>query len=232
MKLDRFQWHNWITSLAVLAAIILFLGGCVLINHPPVITSLKAEREVVPTLGNCQIECTASDEDGTELNYEWSASDGNIDGNGPIVTWTAPKSVGNYTITVKVSDDSGGQDTGRVTLTVQPNHPPTVENLVVIPKEPKYLKEYSEGYKVFRGKSYEIECVASDLDGDKLRYKWLANGGKTDGGTISGKGSAVTWTAPLQRGEVTVTVTVSDSSRGIATESIVFRVETCACVFR
>ena len=227
MKLDHFQLHKWIISLAVLSIIIFPLGGCVLANHPSIISELKAEREIVPTLGSCQIECIASDEDGTELSYEWSASDGNIDGNGPIATWTAPNSVGTYTVTVKVSDDSGGRDTSCITLTVQTNHPPTIESLSVTPKEPKYMKEYSGGYKILRGKSCEIECVASDLDGNKLSYDWSAGDGD-----VSGEDSLVIWTAPSKRGEVIVTVTVSDSSGGTATESIVFKVETCTCAFR
>jgi len=227
MKSDRFQLHRWIISLAVLSIIIFPLGGCALFNHPPVITSLKAEREIVFSSGSCQIECVALDEDGTELIYEWSASDGNIDANGPIATWTAPNSVGTYTITVEVSDGSGGRDTSSIILTVQANHPPTIEDLIVTPKEPKYVKEYSEGYKILRGKSCEIECVASDPEGDKLSYEWSANSI-----TISEDGPVITWIAPLQGGEVTITVTVSDSSGGVATKSIVFKVETCSCALR
>jgi len=42
----------------------------------------------------------------------------------------------------------------------------------------------------------------------------------------------LSWTAPPEGGKVTVTVTVSDPSGGIAAKSIVFRVETCAsCAF-
>jgi hypothetical protein len=227
MKLGSFQLHKWIIGLAVLAIIIFPLGGCMLTNHPPIITSLKAGREIVPTSGKCQIECIASDRDGSELSYEWSASDGNIDGNGTIVTWTAPNSVGTYTITVKVSNDSGGRDVGRITLTVQTNHTPTIESVNVTPKEPGYMKEYSGGYKILKGKSCEIECVASDLDDDKLNYEWTA-----DDGSLSEEGSMITWTAPPKPpkgGEVTITVTVSDSSGGMATKSIVFEVKTCAC---
>ena len=227
MKLGSFQLHKWITGLGILAIIILSLGGCIPTSHPSIITSLKAEREIVPTSGKCQIECIASNTSGTELSYEWSASDGKIDGNGPIVTWTAPSSVGTYTITVKVSNDSGGRDTGRITLTVQTNHTPTIASVNVTPKEPKYIKEYSGGYKILKGKNCEIECVASDLDDDKLNYEWTA-----DGGSLSGEGSMITWTAPSKGGEVTIIVTVSDSGGGMATKSIVFEVKTCACAFR
>ena len=49
---------------------------------------------------------------------------------------------------------------------------------------------------------------------------------------VFGEDSIVTWTAPLKEGgTVNVTVTVSDSGGGVATKSILFKVETCACGF-
>jgi hypothetical protein len=108
-----------------------------------------------------------------------------------------------------------------------PNNPPIIENLTVTPKEPKYMKEIAGGYKILKGKSCDIECVASDPDNDELLYEW-----STDGGNVSGEGSAVTWTAPLRGGEFTITVTVSDNGGGIASKKIVFQVKTCACAFR
>ena len=51
----------------------------------------------------------------------------------------------------------------------------------------------------------QIVCVASDRDGDALSYNWSATGG-----SISGTGAAVNWTAPGSFGSYNVTVTVSD----------------------
>jgi len=51
-----------------------------------------------------EIECIAS---GTgELTYEWSCTGGNISGEGSLITWTAPDTEGDVTVTVKVFDDS------------------------------------------------------------------------------------------------------------------------------
>ena len=48
------------------------------------------------------IECIAS---GTgELTYEWSCTGGNISGEGSLITWTAPDTEGDVTVTVKVFD--------------------------------------------------------------------------------------------------------------------------------
>ena len=51
------------------------------------------------------IECIAS---GTgELVYEWSCTGGNISGEGSLITWTAPDTEGDVTVTVKVFDGDG-----------------------------------------------------------------------------------------------------------------------------
>ena len=104
------------------------------------------------------------------------------------------------------------------------NHPPIIGDLIVTPEESQFFKETNI---ILKGKGCDIECIASDPDNDKLSYEWSA-----DGGSISGEGSVVTWTAPLQGGKVIVAVTVSDGSSGVAIESIVFAVKTCSCAFR
>jgi len=52
------------------------------------------------------IECIASNTSG-ELVYEWSCTGGNISGEGSMITWTAPNTEGDFTVTVKVLDDIG-----------------------------------------------------------------------------------------------------------------------------
>jgi len=226
MKRAFFKVNKGITSLTALAVTILFIGSCVPANQPPVITSLQAERQIVPNLGSCQVECVASDPEGAELSYEWLASGGNITGKGDTVIWVAPEDTGNYTVTVVVTDELGGESSASLSIRVVFNNPPIIENLIAT-AEHKYLKKIPGGYKVGKGKSYEIGCTASDPDGDELFYEW-----STDGGGISGKGATITFTAPLRSGKVTVTITVSDSNGGAATDSIPFTVVSCtSCTF-
>ena len=80
---------------------------------PPIIENLivTAEHEYLKktTTGykvaktyDYNIECIAS---GTgELTYEWSCTGGNISGEGSLITWTAPDTEGDVTVTVKVFD--------------------------------------------------------------------------------------------------------------------------------
>jgi len=225
LKLNRIV--TCIASLSILVLTILVIAGCVPANNPPVITRLEAQHETVPPLRRCQITCEAFDPDGDKLSYTWSASGGKISGREPVITWTAPETPGSYTIAVKVIDERGSEDIGSLSLKVVPNNPPTVENVVITAKEPAYLKEYSEGYRILKGTNCDIKCVASDPDNNELTYEWLTNGGN-----ICGEGHLITWIAPLRGGQVTVTVTVSDRSGGIATKSTVFKVETCSCAFR
>jgi hypothetical protein len=105
--------------------------------------------------------------------------------------------------------------------------PPTIQNLTVIAKEPKYLKTTSSGYTVGRTKQYDIACNVSDPSG-VVSYNWSC-----EKGVISGEGSMITWTAPDESlDRTTVTVIVSDAVGNMVSRSIVFKVASCnTCTF-
>jgi len=120
MESAFFKLKNWVTGFTVLLSIILVIGGCAPTNQPPSITSLKTMRDELSPLSSCLIECVASDPDGDELSYEWSASKGDIlDVNGATIAWSAPESEGEYSIMVKVTDVNGGEVTDSVIITVK-----------------------------------------------------------------------------------------------------------------
>ena len=102
---------RWLVIIIIVAAAVLLsiLFDAMLANHRPAITSLEAEPERVIPSGSCQIACNASDADGDELSYNWSAGGGEINGEGATVTWTAPRSEGSYNVTVTVTDGRGGE---------------------------------------------------------------------------------------------------------------------------
>jgi hypothetical protein len=83
------------------------------------------------------------------------------------------------------------------------NHAPTISSLTANP------------VSVFTGEVSTITCTASDPDGDTLTYTWTATGG-----TISGSGSSIFWTAPLSSGTYTITCTVSDGKSGSDTKNV------------
>lgn len=67
--------------------------------------------------------------------------------------------------------------------------------------------------------SCQIECTASDPNGDTLSFHWLV-----DGGSISGEGPIVTWIPPEAPGAYLITVEVSDNKDGIDIEHIIIEV--------
>jgi len=196
------------------------------VNRAPIINSLVANTDWATPSGSLRMTCNASDPDGDELSYEWTASGGNIYGTGAVVNWTAPEEVGLYNITVVVKDGYGGEDMRKVTLGVALNPPPTIEKLVVTPKGNTYLREPTHSgcdCDVWILKEYDIECVASNTS-DELVYNWSC-----DDGVISGAGSNITWTAPNEKdSEVRVTVVVSVEGNSVA-KNIVFWIPFCSC---
>ncbi|MBE9483103.1 MAG: hypothetical protein IMY88_05425 [Chloroflexi bacterium] len=202
---------GWLARLIIPVLAILFIGGCAPANQPPVISSLIADEEQISPYDNCLVSCVASDPDGDELSYTWSASGGNISGDGAVVTWVAPEEVSTYTITVKVIDGRGGEATAQVTIDVFINHPPVIDSLV------------TEALNIRRATPCVIECIASDPDGDELYYNWLPSRG-----SISGDGAVITWIAPNTYGTYTITVTVTDAWGDKTTDSMSI-VVSCGC---
>jgi len=208
-------------------AVLLTASSCTTsANRLPIITSLEAEAEWIAPSGNIQVTCTASDPDGDKLSYNWITTGGDISGTGAVTIWTAPEEVGMYDVTVVVDDGHDGKDTGFLTLITSNGPPPSIQNLIVTAKEPKYLKTTSTGYKVGKTKEYYIECIASATNGE-LIYEWSCNGGE-----ISGEGSMITWTAPDTSTDVTVTVKVVDGVGNWVRKSVVLEVVSCSsCTF-
>ena len=125
-----------------------------------------------------------------------------------------------------VDDGQGGNVTGSLTLIAANGTHPIIEDLIVTAREPKYLKEYSWGYKVGREKEYDIECVSLNTSGE-LIYEWLC-----DGGEITGDGSMIMWTAPNISCDVTVTVVVFDTAGYMDNASVFLEVVSCSsCTF-
>jgi len=198
-----------IVVIVVAAVLLAILFDAMLANHRPAITGLEAEPERVLPLGSCQIVCNATDRDGDELSYNWSASGGNISGTGASVNWTAPDSEGSYDVTVIVTDDRGGEVMDYVIIEVRANRPPTIASLV------------ADADWVLPLGSLNVTCDATDSDGDELSYEW-----STTGGDISGTGAVVNWAAPQEVGIYYITVVAKDGHGREDTKSVILSVAT------
>ena len=197
--------------LAMAAAVLLLAPSCEMgdlppfgtVNYPPIIHSLEAETDWIAPLSSLQVICIASDHDGDKLNYEWTATSGDISGTGAAINWTAPEEVGVYEITVVVDDGHNIKDTESITIVVGANRPPTISNLV------------ADADWITPSTNIQVTCSASDSDGDELSYQW-----STTGGGISGTGSVVNWTAPGEVGIYDITVVVDDGRGSNDTASV------------
>jgi hypothetical protein len=219
MKLNLCLPIRWMLALSFLIIAAFLLNGCespAATNHSPVISNLLSEKNVIFPLQHSEITCVASDIDGDNLTYEWSASGGSIYGEGPVVNWTALHDAGNYTITVSVIDGNGSQSTSYLSIEVVPTHEPIIEDLIFTPQD-----SAPERLLVRRGEICNIACVASDQDGDVLSYEWSANRG-----SISGEGPVVNWTAPHADGTYNITVVVTDRRDGESKGSLTIDVKT------
>jgi hypothetical protein len=178
-------------------------------NQPPVISSLVAQNQQLYPSGNTEIQCIAQDADGDQLNFTWAATGGDFSGAGPIIIWKAPPNYGTYTITVTVDDRKGGSVQTSLPITVSANQSPIISSLSPSPSSILY------------GGSAVLTCIASDPDGDVVRYSWTASEG-----SITGVGNKVTWIAPNKGGSFNVTVIVSDGKGGETRGNVMVTVAT------
>jgi|GEM_PF-2135532 len=124
---NRLKRH--LIILLITLGVVLVLTGQ---QQPPIIQALEVTRDrhehcyliqedsLKYKVGRGQlydIECTMLSTTATLL-YEWEYDGGEIDGEGPVVTWTAPNSSGEVTVKVTVRDRSGREATGSVILNV------------------------------------------------------------------------------------------------------------------
>ncbi len=170
-------------------------------NSAPEIAELTPSTDRIAPLDTISVSCAATDLDGDGLVYTWSASGGDILGNGPEVEWRAPNIEGLYHVSVTVTDARGGEAQQSVTLRVRVNNSPEI-----------LIMESGVGEDiawVVPGASVYVRCEAEDLDGDTLTYTWSATAGD-----IFGTGPAVIWVAPDQLGLHWITVAVEDAYGG------------------
>lgn len=77
-------------------------------NSPPTTVTLQTEPLRVKKWSSTELECKAEDPDGDPLTYKWSATEGKIDGEGPIVHYIA-STPGDWVVTVTAIDGKGAQ---------------------------------------------------------------------------------------------------------------------------
>jgi hypothetical protein len=195
--------------LILLAIILVFTGACTTHSVPvqpseppdatPTIHILNAPKQVTPA-STARISCVATSGNNDTLIYKWSATGGQLEGQGEGITWIAPDATGDYTITVVVSDmrSHSAARSAKVIVTLEPNHPPIVDSMRCL--------DCRNGIDASRWAQYHIQCQASDPENDELSYTWWTTIGK-----IEGEGPLVLFRTLAEYGNTLITVKVTDS---------------------
>jgi hypothetical protein len=77
------------------------------INQAPQIIEIIKSANYVSPEGSIELQGITFDSNDDPVTYEWSASGGNISGNGNTVNWMAPAQEGDYEISLSVTDEGG-----------------------------------------------------------------------------------------------------------------------------
>ena len=203
------RWTIFMVVLLITVIAVTMGVACDKANQDPSISDLSADPETVIAGDTATLSCVASDPDGDTLSYAWTCSGGDITGTVSTVTYTALDVGGSYTIGVTVSDGNGGTADESITVVVVVNNAPVISGVTANPT------------MVVGGDNADITCDVIDPDFDVLSYSWSCTGG-----SISGSGNAVSWTAPSADGNYSITATVSDGKGGTDSQSVTVTVST------
>jgi hypothetical protein len=166
-------------------------------NSPPEIVGLTASTDRIEPFDICDITCDAVDPDGDQLTYTWTATHGDIYGEGPTIEWGSPIEEGLYRVSVSVDDGHGGVTEFSTSLRVMANTAPAI------------LSMSTDVNWVAPGSPLYFSCVAQDVDGDEIAYEWVVTGGE-----VYGTGTSIVWLAPETEGSYWITVYARDAYGG------------------
>ncbi|MCX6004589.1 MAG: PKD domain-containing protein [Chloroflexi bacterium] len=196
-------------------------------NNIPVIEQVIYSQDSMAAADNTII-CQASDPDGDNLQYRWSADNGRITGDGTNITWVSPDTMGNYKVTVLVTDGKGGEVVQTVNIRVLNNADGTTMPPITLKMTLPVSGTVSEKMTVKVGTVTKVICATEGSVNSKLTYAWTSEGGKLKAKGLDEKTSAaVYWTAPTDTKVYLVTVIVSDEQGNKAQGQVIFDVFCC-----
>ena len=156
---------------------------------PPPVVAVSISPTSATVNGGATQQFTATVTNSTNTAVTWTASGGTIVGSGTSATYTAPLSGGPYTVTATSVADATKSASASVTVTP-----------VSISVSPATASVGAGGTQQF---------TATVANTANTAVTWTSSGG-----TLSGTGATVTWTAPAAGGTYTVTAaSAADPSR-------------------
>ncbi len=195
-------------------------------NYAPEIVSLSSYSDWALPETSTFVSCVATDLDGDKITYEWSATAGEVFGQGNAIVWVAPAELGVYSVKVLARDTYGGESSREIPISVTPGTAPTLGEFVVKGIGTDLIKYFEGKWSIFRGRSCSIECVVTEGEGP-YTYAWSAAKG-----TLTADGGVARWDAIDGKEEVTITVDVTDIRGNTTRGTVLMSVQTCTCHFK
>lgn len=182
-------------------------NGNVVTNHPPRIKSLGAPSTLVETNTETQVYCTAVNNDDDLLTYQWWLN-GELQEGGSVFSFLADEP-GLYTVSCKVSDPGGLADSASI----------IIEAVDKIPLAPEIVMLKATPRKCEPSQTINLECLASDANGDSLFFAW-----HDFQGHLIGNVDEVLYTVPAIIGNYYVRCTVMDTDELSTGDSLLLMV--------
>jgi len=187
-------------------------------NDPPAVR-VSCDPCTIPRGGEVRLRADATDPDGDDIAYDWSAQQGTFLGgtDGPDALWRAPDQVGRVVIRVAVDDGRGGTAAARVTVEVV-NRPPEFGSPLRFE-----LAENRDG----RGTLVILGRIPiADPDGDDVELELASGNGRFD---IDADSAALRYIGPGEDFEAepnlyALSVTATDALGEVAQAEVLVRV--------
>jgi hypothetical protein len=184
---------NLIVSDTVLTSVTAAAALSITVSTGPVINSITATPLSLYVGQTSVITCDAADAGAT---FAWTSSGGALSAStGRSVSWTAPTTAGNYTVSVTVNNGTFTTTSSTITFPVSASQV-IIDSITQAPNNP-----------ITSGNNVTITCEAHDLGGRSLTYSWAST--STTGSLQSNSGKTVIWST-TGTGSSAINVTVSD----------------------
>jgi outer membrane protein OmpA-like peptidoglycan-associated protein/opacity protein-like surface antigen len=202
------QGRGWQDNVRLSTGIVFRFGGSPPAPPPAALmASCSADKSMVYAESReiVTVRADVSNAGNSSLTYSWNASDGAVDGIGPIVRWNSSHAVpGVYTVKVRADNGRGGTAACSVDIRVEarPVRPPT-------------LSCSADRSPIVQGESTGITADANDPENRQLTYSY-----STSGGRILGNGPKVRFDSNgAAPGNYTVKCSVANDRGGTADAS-------------
>jgi Big-like domain-containing protein len=218
-------------AVLMIAAVVLLLVLKPFSNSAPALGTIQASQLLVRAGESVTLTAHATDPNDDKLTYKWTASAGQLIGDGQSVTLAtlgvdADSGRADIRVHVTVNDDRGGTASADQIISVSPAvvaSPP----LPISPGAPVVNLELDQR-SVRAGETVSLTANVSNRDPNEVTYDW-----RTSAGTVRGGGrSATLETSGIQLSggarQISVSVTVKDANGAVASDTAAVSVAAAA----